>query len=220
MKDEIQLEDFRLVLLALWKQKIRIILVTLIGLFAGLLFTINKTGSQVYGATASVYCATYGSEQLSFTEVSKIVNYSDVVSSKKVCEYAASLIAETSISADEIQRIITMNFSDNSYVMKIHATHYNPEIAIKVVNAVAEAFVSEVSNITGNDMIQILDEANSYYAYEDGESNKIRLLFTLGALILACGVITFKELLSNKVRSIAQCIDDEDEILGIIPHMD
>lgn len=220
MKNEIQLEDFRLAIYALWKNKLLIIFVTLAGVFAGLLFTsINTSGSQYFSATASVYAATYGSYELSQTDIRTMVNYSDVVSSRKVCEYAASLLKDTSITADEIQNSIQMSFSNNSYVMKISAVHQNPEFAIKIANAVAEAFVTEVSNITGNNSIQILDEAKSCYAYQYGSKNKVRMIFAGGAFIGICGIIALKELFSDKARSIAQCVDNEDEILGIIPYM-
>lgn len=220
MNNEIQLEDFRLVILALWKKKILIILITFIGVFAGLLVTSDTSDSQYYGASASVYAATYGSYQMTLTEVRTMVNYSDVVTSRKVCEYAASLLKETSITADEIQNSIQISYSDNSYVMKISAINQNPEFVIKIVNAVAEAFVTEISNITGNDSIQILDEANSCYTYQSNSVNKIRAFFAGSAFAFICGVIALKELFSNRVRSIVQCTEDEDEILGIIPYMD
>lgn len=221
MKNEIQLEDFRLAIVALWKNKVLIILVTLTGIFGGLLFTsLNTSSLQYYSATASVYAATYGSYELSQTDIKTMVNYSDVVTSRKVCEYAASLLKETSITADEIQNTVNMSFSNNSYVMKISAVHQDPDLVIMIVNAVAEAFVTEVTNITGNNSIQILDEANSVFTYQSNSINKIRLFFAAGSFGFICGLIAIKELLSKKVRSIPQCVEDDTEILGLIPHMD
>lgn len=217
MADKIDIEDFKLAISALWKRKILIALVTLAGIFSGFLITVNS--SQVYSATASVFCATYGSYQLSATDVRSMVNYSDFISSKRVCEYAASLLNETVVTADQVQKMIVLSLSDNSYVMHISATSESPKLAMDVANAVAEAFVTEVSNITGNDSIQILDEADKYIVSKGNDILKKRLLITGAAFCVICAIIILKELFSDKVRSITQCLSyvTEDEILGIVP---
>lgn len=220
MNYEIQLEDFRLAIVALWKERLLIALITFAGFLVGLLFTSLTTTSEYYGATASVYSATYGSYQLTQTDVNIMVNYSDVLSSRKVSEYAASLIKDTGITADEIQNIIGISFSDNSYVMEISAVNRNPEVVIKVVNAVAEAFVSEVSRVTGNEAIQILDRANRAFIYRVNDLNRTRLYFAIGAFIISCSIIGLRSLFSNRVQSIAQCTTEGEEILGIIPKID
>lgn len=219
MADIIDIEDFRLAIAALWKRKILIVLVTLIGFFSCYLITVNVTDSQVYCATASVFCATYGSYQLSATDVRTMVNYSDFISSRKVCEYASSLLNDTAVTADQIQKMIMLSLSDNSYVMRISAASESPKLAMNVANAVAEAFVTEVSNITGNDSIQILDEADRYIVSKENDILKKQLLFTGAAFFMVCAIIVLKELFSNKVRSLPQCLKFvmEDEILGIIP---
>jgi capsular polysaccharide biosynthesis protein len=220
MAEKIDIEDFKLAIAALWKRKILIVLVTLIGLFSGFLITVND--SQVYSATASVFCATYGSYKLSDTDVRTMVNYSDFISSRKVCEYAASLLNDTEVTADQIQTMIIMSLSDNSYVMRISADSESPELAMKVANAVAEAFVTEVSNITGNDSIQILDEADRYIVSRENDTLKKQLLFAGAAFSAICAIIALKELFSNKVRSITQCLNYvfEDEIFGIVPYFE
>ncbi len=219
MADKIDIEDFRLAIAALWKRKILIVLVTLTGFFSGILITITISGSQVYSATASVFCATSRSYQLSAADVRTMINYSDFISSKKVCEYAASLLNDTSVTADQIQEMIMMSLSDNSYVMRISAASESPKLAMNVANAVAEAFVTEISNITGDDAIQILDEADRYVVSRENDIIKKQLLFTGAAFFAICAIIAFKELFSNKVRSITQCLNYvvEDEILGIVP---
>jgi capsular polysaccharide biosynthesis protein len=222
MSDKIDIEDFKLAITELWKRKILIALVTLTGLFSGMLITVNVSDSQVYSATASVFCATYGSYQLSATDVRTMVNYSDFISSRKVCEYAASLMNDTTVTADKIQNMIMMSLSDNSYVMRISAASESPKLAMDVANAVAEAFVTEVSNITGNDSIQILDEADRYIVFRENEILKKLVLFSGTAFFMICAIIVLKELFSNKARSIAQCLEYviEDEILGIVPYFE
>lgn len=222
MKREIQFEDFRLALLAVWRNKTLILFVTLAGLFAGLLYTSIKTESSLYMAGSSVYCASYNissTTKIASYDTSLVINYTDVIKSRKVCEYAASLISEMNLSADDIQNMITLKASTTSYVISIYAYSSNSEVSIKVANAVAEAFVSEMSNITENESVHILDVADTVSQVQNSTTNLLRLIFTGGAFVLALGTIVIKSLLSDKICSITQCVEDEDEILGIVPEM-
>jgi len=218
MKREIQFEDFRLAFMQLWNYKIVIIFITLAGLFAGLFLTADST-TAYYGAKSSVYCATYGSADITLTELQTMVNYSDVVSSQKVCEYAASLIKDADLSGEEIQKMLQVSVSQNSYVINIAVFNQDPSLAIEVANAVAEAFTSEMINITGSDTIQVLDEASSVTPVSSN-TNLLRALFMLLAFGGTCFAIIIKSLMSNKVRSIIQCVENEDEFLGIVPRVE
>ena len=222
MKREIQFEDFRLALLSVWKSKALIIFITLAGLFTGLLYTSIIAESNLYKAASSVYCATYNvssTTKIASYDTSLVINYTDVIKSRKVCEYAASLISETNLSADDIQNMITLKASTTSYVIAIYAYSSDSEVSIKVANAVAEAFVSEMANITENESVHILDVADSVSMVQNSTSNLLRMLFTGGAFFMAFGFILLKSLLSDKIFSIVQCVEDEDEILGIVPKM-
>lgn len=221
---EIQFEDFRLAFIKLWDYKILIFLITLAGLFAGLLYTSNSAYAPAYSALSSVvYSPNNGlgsSISSALIKSGTITNYTDLVQSSNVCEYAASLINDRDITAQEIQSMISVSISsDNSYVMQIGAKSTDPKLAIKVANAVAEAFTSEMINVTGSSSIQVLDVASKAVIVQNKDKNLKRLIFTLGAFIIISGIIVVRSLLSDKVRSIAQCVDNEDEILGIIPEI-
>lgn len=219
MAREVQTEDFRLAVICIWKSKVLIIFAALAGLFAGLLFTADSANQQIYQARSSVYCSVNSSSLTNSLTLNNVMNYSDVVTSRKVCEYAASLIKETALTAEDIQNMIYVRLNSNSYVMSIIATNSNPAVAIKVTNAVAQAFTSEMVNITNGASVQILDVAtNSSIAY-NGSVNKTRMLFVVIAVVLSAGAVALRSLFSDKVRSISQCAEDEEEILGIVPFM-
>ncbi len=217
MIDEIGFEDFRLALVALWRNALLLVLACFLGLFAGLLYTSFTTGSNYYGATASVYSATYGSYQLTQTEVKALTNYADIIASKKVAEDAAALIKDSVISSDVIKNSISIKTDSSSYIMELTAVSSNPENAIMIVNAVSEAFVAEVSRVTGSDSIQILDEAEKAFIYRSNNTTKIRMLFVIASLLLVAAAIGLHSLFSNKLQSVKQCTDDPEEIIGIIP---
>lgn len=222
MNEEIQFEDIKLAFVALWKNRMLICAVTLFGILLGLLLTSNKKNEESYIATATVYCATYASYSDANSDVAAMINYSDVVTSKKVCQRAESIVGNSSIDSTMIQRMIGTEFSSSSYIMKVYANTDDPDIAIEVANAVAEAFVIEISSITGNNSIQLLDKAEGCYRYTSNTLLKTRVIFGFLACFAICAVIMCKELFSNSVKSITQCIgnDDADIIIGIIPESD
>lgn len=221
MKDEIQLEDFRLSILALWKKKLLVIAATILTLLIGLLITMGEKVVNTYVAEATIYSAAYGSYQESETGMVAMISYADIVSSKKVCESAAALIGnDINIDSSTIQGMIGVSQSSDA-IIKVYAISTDSEIVVKVANAVAEAFVRQVTSITGFDSIQVLDNAQKSYINSNGASDLLtkRLLFAAIGLFASSGWIICSELLSNKIHTIVQCVDkDEDEILGIIPY--
>ena len=221
MNNEITIVDFKLSILALWKKKAFIIAVTLLTTLMGLLYTYNQVPINTYHAKATVYSAVYGSYQESITGSTAILTYADIVTSNKVCERAASILADATITSANISSMINASVNSDSAIMGIYAYSINPELAIRVVNAVAEAFVIEIQRITGSDAIQVLDSANTYYLYSSGTKDLFmkRALFVAFGLILSCGIVMLRELFSGKVKSIEQCKGEGDTIIGIIPHI-
>lgn len=223
MRRELQFEDFRLAFISLLEYKVLIFLITLAGLFAGLLYTSNAAYAPTFSAMSSVVYSPVNRTNSSVGDVLKtgtIANYTDLVISSNVCENAASLISDQHITAEDIQGMISIDISnDNSYVMHITAKGTDSALVVKVANSVAEAFTSEMVNVTGNDSVQVLDVASKAQIVKNKDKNVKRLMFMLAAFIIISGIIVIKSLLSDKVRSITQCVENEEEILGTIPHI-
>jgi len=222
MNEEIQLEDFKICIAILWKKKLLIICVTILALLVGLLFTINEQTVNTYVAKTSIYSVGYGSVQETSSLSNALLSYAEIITSNKVCERAASLlVGKIALNATDIQRMIGVNAINNS-VIEIRAISTDPETSIYVTNAVAEAFVREVTSITENDTIQILDAADSCTLNVNGAKDLItkRFFFAMIGFAGISAYIIYTELKSNKIRSVVQCIDkDENEILGIVPCM-
>lgn len=223
MKDEIRVEDIRLSLLMLWKKRNIVIAVTILFFVAGYLFTMNKPVNNIYRADASIYSATMGSYQQSLTGANAMKDYIDIVSSNKVCEKAEELMEDIDISAEMIQKMVDARFSDDSYILNIYAYSSDYYVSIKVANAVAQAFVSEMRGITGNDAIKLLDEADNAVISSYGGNNilKLRIVFCIVGLFLCCVIIIIKEIFTDKIKTINQCIlEDNNDIMGVIPYIE
>lgn len=219
--EEIQLEDFKLSILALWQKKLLIVAATIFATLVGLILTFDTQIINTYYASTTVYSVGVTSAQGNTSEKS-ITSYTEIISSNKVCERAASLVGTSAgVDADTIKNMIGVQAVSDS-VLSITAYSKDQDLAVSVSNAVAEAFVREATSMAGNDSIRILDAATNAAMQNDGRKNINikRLMFAMMGFVASTVLIMCKELLSSEVRTIEQCIDeDEDEIIGIIPKM-
>lgn len=218
MNEEISLEDVRLSIIELWRKKLFVVAATIFTTLIGLVLTFNAEVVNTYSASTTVYSVAVSSGQDS--AASAVTSYADIITSKKVCERAAALVGTSSgIDATNIQQMIGVQ-SKNDSVISIWAYSTDPDLAVDVSNAVAEAFVREATSMAGNDSIRILDAATTAAITNDGMKNvnSERMMFALIGFVASAGLIVGKELLANEVRTIGQCVgEDEDEILGMIP---
>lgn len=220
MNEEIRFQDFKLALISLWRKKVLIIAITILAFLIGILVTLTADSRNIYRAQSSVYGAIYGSYEESSDATRAMLNYADVLTSRKVCERAESIIGDSNITASDIQKMISSQYSADSILLDIYAYSNQPEVAISVANAVAQAFVIEMQNLLGSDAVQMLDSADNYQLHENGLRNLWlkRMIFGLVGLVASCAVFFVLELFSDKLKSVEQCVADEDDVvLAILP---
>lgn len=223
MNQEIQFEDIKLSLIALWHKKLLVVAITIMTTLIGLLFTFGKESPNIYTAESKVFSSMSSEENATTSNFMTLQSFSDIATSKKVCERAASILG-TDLGLDALA-IQEMTYVDSSsdITLSISVRSTNPEVAMRVSNAVTEAFVREVTGVTGTDTIRILDTADDYQIYSQGSKTILmqRLFFTLFGFVASAGWILLSEFFSNKLKSISQCVgEDEDEIISVIPKMD
>lgn len=215
---EMTIEDLKVIALALFRNKLLIFLFTVAGLCVGFLYHARQPIVYTYGATATVsvvYDTISNQGQISGTTV--LSNYAEIITSDRVCEYAAGLLSDKDITADQIRNMISTASKTNSYILKITARNQTPSLAILVANAVSESFATQVSVITGNDSIQVLDIATTAAMSSSGRNNQIRIIVPAIAFIVACVFVVITEIVSGKLRSVKQCVPDIGELLAVIP---
>lgn len=189
---------------------------------AGLLFFIaayvtTNNSQNTYVAQATVYSADYGSYQQSVEGMNAMMTYSEIINSRKVADRAAMLLGNN-ITGDAILGMVSSSYTKESAVLYIRAASVDPELSVRVANAVADSFIIEAQNITGGDNVKLLDEAQ--YAQQDGmnKQKKACLIATMVGLIIPTACIVLMQIFSDKVYHIEDAeIDGQLEIIGIIP---
>lgn len=220
------LENVKTAIYRLWKLKGFVVLWTLIGFCAALIF-VGVIGVRTnYRSKATIYSVVYGSYSESTAGVTVMNTYSSLLGTSRVCERAAEKLVGSNISSDYLRAMVNSgqivlsgaNTKNYGYALTLIATASSPDYVVDIANAMAGAFADEINNMLGTSSVQVMDMAKSIQAVNSINVSLYLILFTGAGFILSAGIIFVKEFFSQKVYSVEQCEQDKDLILGLIPY--
>lgn len=206
--------DIRRCLRALRKGIFFLAFMSVIGCALGGLAAITIVDDRnQYDARASVYSIVYGSYEESAEGVTALRTYSDVIQSYRVAERAALLLGDDEITKEEIYETITVDplvvtgttyaYENNSSVLIIHAVNTDQNKAIRIVNAVADAFVMEVNVVSDSANTQVLDYAYDTSLVYNARQTQILMVFLglVGGFMAAAAFLLYRVIFSSKIVS-------------------
>ena len=210
------LENIKVAFYRLWKMKIVVLLMTLIGFLAFGVYVGLAGVKTSYFATASIYSAVYGSYEDSMGGVTVMNQYASMLGSTRVCDRAAgrSMVANGNISLSGASTDSKTYGTKLTLVVNVGTSEY----VVDVANAMAKAFADEINDLLGVSTLQVMDEAVEYTAHHSINLTLYFILFGAVAFVGTAGIIFIKEVFSSKVYSVAQCEQDERLILGMITY--
>lgn len=222
------LENVKVAIYRLWKKKLIVILVTLIGFLASFVY-IGIVGIQTnYRSTASIYSAVYGSYEDAEYGTEVMNTYVSLLGSQRVCDRAAAALQGKNISSAALKSMVSSGMiylsgagSDSrSYSNRLTLVVYmgTSENLVDITNAMAKAFTDEINDMLGTSSLQVIDHAVGYSSFESLNPLLYFVLFGAVAFFLTAGAIFVIEFLSPYVYSVAQCEQNKEQILGMIPN--
>lgn len=212
----------------LWKFRLVVVLMTLVGLLGSLVY-ISIVGISVnYQSTATIYSMAYGSYEDSTDGVRVMNAYAPLLGTSNVCERAAVSLQEEGITGPMLKnmvaggRIFLSGASTDSksygYRLTLVVVLDTPEYVEAISNAMSKAFADEINDLIGSKTVRVVDVANGVTATKSMSASFCIVLFGAVAFILASMVIFLKEFFSSKVYSVAQCESQKEFVLGMIPY--
>lgn len=196
---------------------------------AGLALTLEKE-DDIYAASSSVYVMSPESYSLTQMGITAMNAYVDIATSMKVCDRAALLMGAADVTGEEIKKatsvstgkedLVSSYIQQNTTVLTISCQSNNPVEVMEMSQAVAEAFVIEMENITGTDAVRLLDKPYTYETAYDATQHQwmIRIIAFLFGGVFAAAIIVFGEIFDTKARTIRECtMGDELPVIGVIP---
>ena len=149
-----------------WNKKVIIILIILISIVLGVIYTIGFT-EPVYSSSTTLVLTTASTTTATNTTItttditlnSKLVStYSELIKSKNIIR---QVIENLNIDLEEenIRKNIRVTSKSNTDVIEITVTYSISEYAAKIANEIAKVFTSIVKELYNIDNIQVVDEA-------------------------------------------------------------
>ena len=222
------IENVAVSLRELWKKKLFILLVTLAGLLCSLIFVTVKGNSVRYFSSATLFSAVYGASDDTIEGVAVMNRYSDMIGSSRVCGRAAQALVKYGITTEDLQGMVSSgvisvsgaNTNSMSYGYKLTISVFadSVEQILPITNAISSAFAAELNELIGTSAIQVMDEATRYSSFETVNSKLYTLIITGGVFVAVCGIIFLFAFFSPWVRSVTQCEQDSELILGLLPY--
>lgn len=221
------LQNMKAAFYRLWKMKTIVFLSTIIGVLAALIYTTLAGDELSFYSSATIYSAVYGSISETNSGVSVMNNYSSILGTTRVCERAATEINDPKITTAYLQELISsgkVKISGASasgkygYRLVLNTVLDSPDYVTIITNEMANAFVGEINDLLGQDVVQVFDESKVVFARK-GSSNILPIIILgLAGFVLSAGIIFVKEFFSSKIQVVSQCTNDRNQILGILPY--
>lgn len=228
MADYDLFENIKTAFQRLWKFKLVVVLMTLVGFLVSLIY-ISIVGISVrYSSSATIYSMVYGSYEDSTDGVKVMNTYASLLGSTNVCERAAVSLQEHGISGAALKNMVSAGqiylsgaSSDSKsygYKLTLVTMRSTPEYVVDISNAMSKAFADEINDLLGSRTLQVVDSAVGVSSSKSMSAPLCMALFGAVAFVLTCAFIFIKEFLSTRVYSVAQCESQKDLVLGMIPY--
>lgn len=204
--------DIKSIFNIFWKSKVQIILIVLIFVIIGAVYSYSFV-TPMYTTSTSLVLATdsaTGTDPSSSTGTitttditlnSKLVStYSVIVNSKDVLRQVISNLG-MDISEEELKNNITVSSVKETEVIKIAVTNLNPNNAAKIANEVAKVFSEKVGEIYNINNIHVLEEAEVPNAPSNVNHTKDTMVFAEIGAVVAIAYVLIANMLDTTVKS-------------------
>lgn len=203
--EEVDLKEF---IMLFWNKKVSIILITIIFMFIGIIYSVGFVTPK-YTSSTTLLLATSESANSKTNTIttsditlnSKLVStYSELVKSKNVTRQVISnlWIDETE---DELRDSITVSSVKDTELIKISVTDKNATNAYNIANEIAKVFTQKVSEIYNINNVQILDQAEISTTPSNINHAKDVIMFTFVGLFVAIVFVLVTNMLDTTIKS-------------------
>ena len=192
----------------------------------GIVFALATEEKQdMYKASSSVYCITEGGDYSATYDSTKLMmTYAEIGKSQTVLERANQIMGNRYESTQDILDLVDIDYDESAVIesalLRVNAVGPDKDEVVEVANAVAEAFVIEMSNITENGDARILDKAKFAEKDVNAQKNILKVvgIFAIGGAVLMCIYLVLREIFSNKLVTVKDgTLYGKINIIGVIP---
>lgn len=211
-----------------WNKKVQIILIVLIFIVMGVIYTVGFT-TPMYSSSTTLVLASSSNNQtttntITATDItvnSKLVStYSELVKSKNVLRQVISNL-NIEVNESSLRNNVKVSSVKDTELIEITVTNENPTYASKIANEIAKVFTEKVKEIYNIDNVQVVDEAEISNTPSNINHKKDVVIFAFIGLVVAAGYVLIANMLDTTVKT-AEEVEKEFKlpVLASIPIYD
>ena len=193
--------DLRELLELFWNKKSQVILLVLIFMVLGVIYTIGFTTPMYSSSTTLVLASTGTSQTTDITMNSKLVStYSELVKSKNVLRQVISNLG-IDVEEEELRKNITVSAVKDTELIEITVMNKNPSYSSKIANEIAKVFTEKVREIYKIDNVQVVDNAETATNPSNINHKRDIAISTALGFVVACMYILVANVLDTTVKT-------------------
>ena len=194
-----------------WHKKVQIILIILIFIVLGVIYTVGFT-TPMYTSSTTLLLAgsekqegqTLSTNSITATDItinSNLVStYSVLVKSKNVLGQVISNLG-IDISEDTLRNNISVTAVKDTELIEIAVTTENPEYAAKIANETAKVFTQKVAEFYNINNVHIVDEAEVESNPSNINHTKDIIIFAFIGIVVAVVYVLIANMLDTTIKT-------------------
>ncbi len=193
-----------------WNKKVQIILIVLIFIVLGIIYTIGFTTPMYTSSTSLVLAGAESSsdgaetDSITTTDItinSKLVStYSVIVRSKDVLGQVISNLGINE-SWEQLRNHVSVSSVEDTEVIQISVTTENPEESAKIANEIANVFTEKVADIYNMNNVHVLDEADVENEPSNINHQRDVVIFAFIGVVIAVIYVLVANMLDTTVKT-------------------
>ena len=199
--------DLRELFELFWNKKVPIILLVVIFMVIGVIYTVGFT-TPMYSSSTTLVLASSNNQSttntITATDVtmnSKLVStYSELVKSKNILRQVISNLG-IKVDEDSLRKHVTVSSVKDTELIEITVINENPSYSAKIANEIAKVFTEKVKEIYNIENVQIVDEAEIATSPSNINHKKDIVIFAFAGLVIAIMYVLIANMLDTTVKT-------------------
>ncbi len=198
--------DLKELFLMLWNKKIQIILIILIFVIIGVIYTVGFVTPEYTSYTTVLLTAT--NEKTNTITTSDINLNSQLVSTYSVLIKSTDVVSQVvsnlgiDINVEALKKNISVSSEEDTEVLRITVTDKNPSYAARIANETAKVFSEKVAEIYNINNVYVVDDAKESTTPSNINHTKDVAIFTAIGIVASIGYVLIANMLDTTVKTV------------------
>lgn len=200
--------DLKQLLELFWNKRIFILIVVLIAVIMGYVYTSFLVKPKYTSSTTLILAQRNSADStgtITSTDVTlndKLIDtYKEIATSNSVVRTVVSNLGLASTKEAELKKEVNVTAVTGTQILKVSVTDSNADMATKIANEMGQVFSKRVADIYKIDNVSIVDEAETTGIPSNINHKKDMLIFLVGGIVVAVALVLLINMLDNSIKN-------------------